>query len=109
SRDPRDGAPMSAAATLPRFPSTVWTHPLLASLDARSRLELESAGELRTLEEGASLFAASDPADALFVVLRGEIALRSGGRTAELRRAGPGEAVGEEAAARAHATRRHDA
>jgi Fe-S-cluster-containing dehydrogenase component len=100
---------VSAATTLPRFPSAVWTHPLLASLDARSRIELESAGELRTLEEGASLFAANDPADALFVVLRGEIALRSGARTAELRRVGPGEAVGEEAAARAHTTRRHDA
>ena len=100
---------MSAATTLVRFPAIVWTHPLLASLNARSRSELESAGELRALSDGDQLFATGDSADAIFVVVRGEIALRSGARTAELRRAGPGEAAGEEAAARAHATRRHDA
>ncbi len=100
---------MSAAATLTKFPAIVWTHPLLASLDARSRAELESAGELRALADRASLFAMGDSADAIFVVVRGEIALRSGARIAELRRVGPGEAAGEEAAGRAHATRRHDA
>lgn len=100
---------MSAATTLRPFPAIVWTHPLLAALDARSRAELESAGELRSLQDGDALFAAGDSADAIFVVVRGEIALRSGARTAELRRVGPGEAAGEEAAARAHATRRHDA
>jgi Fe-S-cluster-containing dehydrogenase component len=100
---------MSAAASLPKFPAIVWTHPLLASLDARSRLELESAGELRVLDGDRALFATGDSADAIFVVVRGEIALRSGARSAELRRVGAGEAVGEEAAARAHATRRHDA
>jgi Fe-S-cluster-containing dehydrogenase component len=87
----------------------VWTHPLLASLDARSRAELQSAGELRDISDGDAIFAMGEPADAIFVVVRGEIALRSGARTAELRRVGPGEAAGEEAAARAHATRRHDA
>jgi len=100
---------MSAAASLVRFPAIVWTHPLLASLDGRSRSELESAGALRVLADGEALFAAGDSADAIYVVVRGEIALRSGARTAELRRVGPGEAAGEEAAARAHATRRHDA
>ncbi|HEY1956808.1 MAG TPA: cyclic nucleotide-binding domain-containing protein [Polyangiaceae bacterium] len=87
----------------------VFRHPLLAALDARARAELESAGEVRALRAGESLFRAGDPADALFVVTSGEIALRSGARTAELRRARAGDAVGEESVARAHATRRHDA
>ena len=103
---------MSAAVTSPsgeRFPDCVWSHPLLAALDARARTELESAGTTRSLGAGEALFGAGEPADALFVVTSGEIVLRSGGRSAELRRAGVGEAVGEEAAARAHATRRHDA
>ena len=102
---------MSAAPHLvrARFPEIVFRHPLLASLDARGRAELESAGELRTLRAGEALFGAGEPADALFVITSGEIALRSGARTAELRRARAGDAVGEESAARAHATRRHDA
>jgi Fe-S-cluster-containing dehydrogenase component len=100
---------VSAATTLPRFPEVVFRHPLLAALDARARAELESAGELRLLREGEELFRAGDPADALFVVVAGEIALRSGARKKEQRRIAAGEAVGEEAVARAHAVRRHDA
>ncbi len=103
---------MSAATTMSptsTFPAIVWRHPLLADLDARARTELESAGEMRTLREGEKLFAAGDPSDALVVVTKGEIVLRANGRSAELRRASAGDALGEEAAGRAHATRRHDA
>lgn len=100
---------MTAAATLPRFPAIVWRHPLLADLDARAHAELESAGELRALGDGEKLFASGEPADVLVVVTRGEIVLRAGGRSAELRRAAVGDAVGEESVARTHATRRHDA
>ncbi len=102
---------MSALPTpAPRgFPDVVFRHPLLAALDSRSRGELESAGALRKLRTGEKLFASGEPADALFVVTSGEISLRFGGRTAELRRASAGDTVGEEAAARVHAVRRHDA
>ncbi len=102
---------MSAATSIPapKFPARVWSHPLLAALDARARTELESAGGVRVLADGDKLFGAGDPADALFVVITGAIALRSGARRAELRRAAAWDVVGEEAAARSHATRRHDA
>src|SRR6185295_6249518 len=76
SRERLRGDAVSAATSIVRFPPIVWTHPLLASLDARSRTELESAGELRALADGDALFAAGDSADAIFVVVRGEIALR---------------------------------
>ncbi len=91
------------------FPECVWTHPLLAALDARARSELEHAGALRALDANEKLFGVGDPADALYVVITGEVVLRAGARRAELRRVCPGEVVGEEAAARAHGVRRHDA
>jgi Fe-S-cluster-containing dehydrogenase component len=100
---------MSAATTLARFPAIVWRHPLLGDLDARARGELESAGSMRSVASGEKIFGVGDPADSLVVVVRGEIALRAAGHRAELRRARAGDAIGEECAARAHATRRHDA
>ncbi len=64
---------------------------------------------MRSFADGEKIFGAGEPADTLVVIVRGEIVLRAGGRTAELRRASIGDAIGEESAARAHATRRHDA
>ncbi|HSQ67534.1 MAG TPA: cyclic nucleotide-binding domain-containing protein [Polyangiaceae bacterium] len=104
---------MTSALEPRRFPELVWSHPVLVALDERGRSELESAGALRDLRVGERLFSAGDPADVLFVVVSGELAVSASERAllrrGEGRRACAGDVVGEEAAARPHASRRADA
>ncbi len=91
----------------------VFEHPLLRGLDARARGEIELAGAVRELAAGARLFGAGDPADALFVVDRGTFSLRARRRgeevPEEIRRAGAGDALGEDAVARSFGARRAEA
>jgi Fe-S-cluster-containing dehydrogenase component/CRP-like cAMP-binding protein len=54
---------------------TVASASLLRVLGARERAELSLAGRAHVLPQGATLFAAGAPADALFVVVRGRLRL----------------------------------
>lgn len=76
--------------------------PLLRGLDQRAHAELVRAGRLRTLRVDEVLYRAGDPSDAVFVVATGAMKLsavrRGDEEESELRRARPGDTVGEEAA-----------
>lgn len=107
---------MSAAvstARTRRFPERVWDVPVLRSLDARSRSELEAAGRLRDVREKEIVFRAGDPADVLYVVIEGACTIRAVRRgdteTTVLRRVRAGEVFGEESIARNFATRAFEA
>jgi Fe-S-cluster-containing dehydrogenase component/CRP-like cAMP-binding protein len=88
-----------------RWPEVVWGAAVLRGLDARARTDLEAAGALRSLRAGERVFAPGEPADALFVVLEGRVALRAirrGDRApTDLREVARGESFGEEAMLRA--------
>ena len=95
------------------WPAAVWQSPWLKGLDAASRQALEAAGQVRSLERGASVFAAGDPADAFFVVSEGLVEVRAVRRgdaaSSAIRRAVAGEAVGEEAVIRSGGSRTAEA
>jgi CRP-like cAMP-binding protein len=104
-------AAVSSRAT--RFPEKVWDVPVLRSLDARSRGELEAAGRMREVRAGDVVFRAGDAADVLYVVAEGAIticAVRRGDTEATvLRRVRAGEVFGEEAIVETFATRAFEA
>ncbi|HRH00464.1 MAG TPA: cyclic nucleotide-binding domain-containing protein, partial [Polyangiaceae bacterium] len=95
------------------WPELVWSSPLLRGLDARGRREITAAGALLERAAGEVLFKEGAPADGLFVVLEGEVALSALGRgkTVERveRRVGAGDTLGEEALLGPHAVRDGDA
>jgi Fe-S-cluster-containing dehydrogenase component/CRP-like cAMP-binding protein len=99
---------MTAAVTR-TFPDVVWDAAILRGLDARARAEIEAAGAVRAFRAGELLYRAGDPADALFVVARGEVAIagvkRGDAEAGVIRRAKRGEVFGEEATVVAFATR----
>lgn len=80
------------------WPDVVWNASLLRPLDARSRGEIAAAGRLRTLRAGEVVHRAGDPADVLYVVVRGACDL-------EGRRVEGGEVFGEEATIASFPTR----
>lgn len=106
---------MSAAVSrrTQRFPEKVWDVPVLRSLDARSRGEIEAAGRMRDVREGEVVFQAGDPADVLCVVVEGAITIsavrRGDTATTVLRRVRAGEVFGEEAIVESFATRAFEA
>lgn len=92
---------MSDTASVTRFPDAIWDVAVLRGLDARARSEIEAAGRLRELAAGAMVYRAGEPADAVFVVAEGRVALsatrRGEAEASVIRRAGPREIFGEEA------------
>ena len=95
------------------WPEVVWSSPLLRGLDARGRREVAAAGALLERAPGEALFTEGAPADALFVILEGEVGLSALGRGKAVarieRRMRPGDALGEEALLGPHAVRDGDA
>jgi Fe-S-cluster-containing dehydrogenase component/CRP-like cAMP-binding protein len=91
----------------------VWQSQWLRELDAAGRAQVEAAGALRRLVQGARVFALGDLADAFFVVGEGLVDLRAVRRgdaeASALRRAIAGDAVGEEALVRLGARRAAEA
>ena len=91
------------------WPRAVWTSPWLEGLDDVAREQVEAAGRVHSLAEGARVFAPGDPADAIYVVGEGLVdvrAVRRGDAEARrIRRAVAGDALGEEAIVRAGAAR----
>ncbi|HEU4409007.1 MAG TPA: cyclic nucleotide-binding domain-containing protein [Polyangiaceae bacterium] len=90
---------MTGAA--PAFPAAAFGAEVLRELDERGRAEVAAAGRAVALRAGDELFREGDPADELYVVARGALALRAtrrgDARPSTLRRAAPGALVGEEA------------
>lgn len=74
--------------------------PLFGGLADAELRQLVEMGEIADLERGATLIVEGDPADALYVVLAGEldVSKRSGGVDVPLARVGPGSLQGEIAA-----------
>jgi CRP-like cAMP-binding protein len=75
--------------------------PILGLLSASARQRLADAGGPITLEPGALLCQRGDPGDAIFVVIEGEIEIRTGaagGREVRFASFGSGAVVGEMAA-----------
>jgi len=75
--------------------------PILGLLSAAARERLAGAGGPVALEPGALLCQQGDPGDAIYVVLEGEIEIRTstaGGREVRFASFGPGAVVGEMAA-----------
>ena len=95
------------------WPDTIWNAPALRGLDARARADIEAAGSLRALSAGDRVYASGEPADAFFVVERGEVHVRAVARGDEdmhvVREARRGDAFGEEATLRAGGSRRMEA
>jgi Fe-S-cluster-containing dehydrogenase component/CRP-like cAMP-binding protein len=106
---------MSAAISsrAARFPERVWDVPVLRSLDARSRSELEAAGRLRDVRANDVVFRAGDPADVIYVVVEGACTIaavrRGDTETTVLRRVRAGEVFGEEAIVDTFSTRAFEA
>lgn len=95
------------------WPELVWSVPILRGLDERARAELQAAGAVRDLREGAKVYAAGAPADAFFVVVEGHVVVRAvrrgDDRTSVIRHARTGEAFGEEASLRPGGIRQMEA
>jgi CRP-like cAMP-binding protein len=75
--------------------------PILGLLSAAARERLAGAGEPIALEAGGLLCQEGDPGDAIYVVLEGEIEIRTStasGREVRFASFGPGAVVGEMAA-----------
>jgi len=91
------------------WPGVVWGAAILRGLDERGRREIEAAGKLHEKVLGERLYADGDAADAVYVVVQGEVeivGLARGERARqERRRAVAGDALGEEALLGAHAVR----
>ncbi len=95
------------------WPEIVWSAAALRPLDARARSEIEAAGTLKTFARGERVFAAGQPADALFVVAAGRVGVRAVRRgevdATVLREIAEGETFGEEGSFRPGGTRHMDA
>ncbi len=95
------------------WPALAWRPDALRDLDARARGELEASGEIVERAAGDKVFAQGDAADALFVVLSGEVEVRAVRRgdssTTLVRRAAAGDLVGEDAVARVASVRTSEA
>ncbi len=85
----------------PRWPDVVWDAAILRGLDLRSRAELEAAGRLRRLPRDEVIYRPGEPADSIFVVAEGSVALsatrRGEAEATIIRRATTGASFGEEA------------
>lgn len=96
-----------------RFPETVWDAALLRGIDARARAEIEAAGRLRELRTNERVYGAGDPADAVYVVVKGRFSLAAVKRGEEnavvIRRAQRGDVFGEEATVVAFGVRQMEA
>lgn len=83
------------------WPAVAFGAEVLRELDERGRAEVAAAGRALALGPGAELFREGDPADELYVVARGALALRTTRRgdqkASTLRRAAEGVLFGEEA------------
>ena len=66
---------------------------LFGALSAEQLRKIAQRGELLQCADGATLLAAGDPSEGFFVVLSGEVVVRSGEH--ELGRLGPSDLVGE--------------
>jgi Fe-S-cluster-containing dehydrogenase component/CRP-like cAMP-binding protein len=99
---------MSAVAEA-GWPEVVWSAAILRGLDGRARVELEAAGRLRALSAKEVLYRPGDPADSIFVVAAGRVALtgvrRGEAEATVVRPVSCGEIFGEEATTFAFATR----
>lgn len=104
---------MTAAVHSRAFPDVVWSSAVLRGLDARARGEIEAAGKIRSTFAGEKIFSVGQPADALFVVVKGRVAIvarkRGDAEPSALRHAEVGESFGEEAALFELGTRQCDA
>lgn len=102
-----------AAAMTTRWPDSVWDAALLRGIDARARAEIEAAGRLSEVATGESVYGPGDPADAVYVVVRGRFALAAVKRGEEaaaiIRRAQRGDVFGEEATVVAFGVRQMEA
>lgn len=76
----------------------VWAAPLLRELDERGRADVERASSVRVFPEGTTIYREGGPADAVFVVLDGEVGLGLLGGQSRRGSVGAGELFGEEAA-----------
>lgn len=88
--------------TAARWPTSVYSAPVLRGLDEAGRQRLSAAGELQRFEDGAVVFTPQQVGDAFYVVARGRISIRTtpAGQTEEIevRAANEGDTFGEEAA-----------
>ncbi|MCU0968972.1 MAG: cyclic nucleotide-binding domain-containing protein [Rubrivivax sp.] len=82
--DRHDVAPLALAETT-----------IARGLDHNERALLTAGSATRTFTRGEVLFRAGDPADALYICLRGEIGLRLPGTTRRLASFAPGVTIGE--------------
>ncbi|MBK7581571.1 MAG: cyclic nucleotide-binding domain-containing protein [Myxococcales bacterium] len=82
--------------------SAVFDAPTLRALDERGRAEVMRAGRWRRLEDGEVLYQAGGVSDAVFVMAAGAVRLtairRGDEHETEIRRARPGDVLGQEAA-----------
>jgi len=83
------------------WPARVFDAPVLRGLDERARREIQGAGRLVALRAGDVLYREGDGGEAFFVVAEGRLRLtavrRGDERATDLREAGPGDSLGEEA------------
>lgn len=83
------------------WPTRVFDAPVLRGLDERARREIRDAGRLVSLRPGEVLYREGDGGEAFFVVAEGRVGLsairRGDERATDLREAGPGDSLGEEA------------
>ncbi|MEJ7731364.1 MAG: cyclic nucleotide-binding domain-containing protein [Polyangiaceae bacterium] len=95
------GARLAAGASLRQpWPEIVFQAGPLRGLDARGRREIEEAGALRALPDGAIVYRAGEGGESFFVVAGGGISLvavrRGDDGGSELRAVAPGGCFGEE-------------
>lgn len=99
---PGANAPLGAGAMQRRpWPDVVFQAVPLRGLDARGRRDIEEAGTLRALPDGAVVYRAGEGGEAFFVVAEGGVSLvavrRGDDGGSELRAVLPGGSFGEEA------------
>lgn len=90
-------APLEDPVMISEVERAVWLHgvPLFAALSPGSLRELAAAAVVRDLPDGAVLTEVSTPSEALYVVLVGEIEVRTHDGDVEVAVLGPGSCVGE--------------
>jgi CRP-like cAMP-binding protein len=102
SAGPRPGRASGAPAARPRSPAELAAFlaplPPFAPLTSAARLALAEAGHVRALARGQLLFSQDDPADCVYVVCSGQVAIllaAADGRELAINELGPGELFGE--------------
>lgn len=88
-------APSGVDSAVSELVEAVFSAGMLRALDARGRAELSLASRVHELRAGAALFVAGAPADAVFVVARGDLRLDG---AVDARTAGAGDVLGWDAA-----------